>query len=65
MKTTYAVQIQPRTGQKIVEFNSLEIDAREWTETDKKRFPNADRQLWDGAKLIVDRATEEVYAIEA
>ena len=61
----YAVQIQPRTGQQIVEFNSLDIDARDWTESDAKRFPNAARQLWDGAKLIVDRATEEVYAVEA
>jgi hypothetical protein len=69
MKTTtiaaYAVQIQPRTGQQIAEFNGIEIDARDWTDADAKRFPQAARQLWEGAKLVVDRATKEVYAVDA
>ena len=62
---SYAVQIQPRTGQEISEFGDIDISSRDWTDDDSKQFPNATRQLWDGAKLIVDTASNEVYAVHS
>lgn len=40
---TYAVQIQPRTGQQLAECKDLEIDPREWSEADRKRYPAAEK----------------------
>lgn len=61
----YAVQIQPRNGQQLAEVADLSIVAREWTGADRRRYPQAERTLWDGAKLVVHATTGEVYAVEA
>jgi hypothetical protein len=64
-KIAHAVLIQPRNGQHLAMIAGIEIDSRDWTPADAKRFPQATRQLWDGGKLVVDRATNEVYAIQS
>ena len=61
----YAVQIQPRNGQQLAEVADLSIVAREWTGADRRRYPLAERTLWDGAQLVVHATTGEVYAVDA
>lgn len=61
----YAVQIQPRNGQQLVEYREgLTLTYRDWNNADRKRHPQAERQLWDGACLVVDLDTDNVYAVE-
>ena len=62
---TYAVQIQPRNGQELTEYHQgIDLEgARPWSESNRKRFPQADRQCREGFALIV--SGDNVFCVPA
>lgn len=65
-KFTYAVQIQPRTGQQINEFrNGCELDgARPLTEQEQRANPHASDQAWEDAVPVITEQ-REIYLVPA
>jgi hypothetical protein len=70
MKTStsfpFATQIQPLNGQEIAEFPSgVEFPAghRSWGAKDRKKFPEAERQVGEGFRLVVCLQSGETYSV--
>lgn len=61
---SYFIRVQPLTGQFLEEGYGLELpDVRPWADSDRAQFPQAERQLWPGSCLVVDRTDGAVYAV--
>lgn len=63
-KFSYAVQIQPQTGQQLTEcVGGCQLDSpRRLTAAEERANPQASRQAWDGAVAVIT-AQREVYLI--
>ena len=60
----WAVQIQPRNGQELAELpDGIEGTFRDWNNRDRKFYPEAERQVWDGFKLVVNKQSREVFKV--